>query len=197
MNDYYCSTSLYTTVEAGESAEGELYMPVSDLYSAGVTCIGKIDLRIAAFDSESYDRIATGELVEIRTSAYEQDWQAMPNGEVIYDDNGLVVMLLDPALQESWIEDYYQYNFCFINNTDTDLRVECETFSINECELSTWIYAYVPAGKRTLDGSTFFQSDLEQYEIESPETVELVFAVRNDDTYEELFSTGSIILNEG
>ena len=195
VNDYYAGSSLYATVEAGETAEEELYLPVTDLYNAGVEHIGKIDVSIAVFDTESYERIVTGDLVEIRTSDYAEDWDKEPAGQVLYDDNGLVILYLEPQLQESFIEHYYTYNFCFVNRTDADINVECESFILNGEEVSTWIYKTVPAGKRAVDYATFFQSDLEEYGIEQLETVEMVFSVRDEDSYDVLFDTGIIAID--
>ena len=196
VNDYYTSPSLYSTVEAGDTAEGEIYLPVTDLFNAGAECIGKIEIQLVAYDPSSYERIITGETVEIRTSDYENNWQKEPEGQVLYDDNGLVILYLDPQTEESYIENYYQFYFCFMNNTDANIRVECEKFSIDGNEIDTWIYKSVPAGKRGLDYGSLFQSDLEQYGIETPQTLEVVFNVTDYD-FEDLFSTGSIIIDLG
>ena len=197
VNDYYAGTALYATVEAGDSSEEEIYLPVTDLYGAGVAYIGKIDIQIAVYDPSSYERTITGELVEIRTSDYGETWDTIPAGKVIYDDNDLVIIYMDPVMQESFFEAYYQCNFCFLNNGDTDISVECESFIVDGSEISTWIYKTVPAGKRGLDYATLFQSDLEQYGIETPQTLEVNFAVTDAESYDDLFSTGSITVDLG
>ena len=157
--------------------------------------IGKIDIQLAVYDSDSYERLITGEPVEIRTSDYGNNWQKEPIGQVVYDDNGLVIIYLEPQLQESFVENYYQFNFCFQNSTDTNLRVECETFIIDGNEIDTWIYKPVPAGKKALDYGTMFQSDLDQFGIETPQTLEVIFSVSDSESFDELFSTGSIVID--
>ena len=57
-------------------------------------------------------------------------------GETVYDDNGLVIVFLDPVLNEGWSDSYYQFNFCFMNNSETNLNVECETFIVNGSEIN-------------------------------------------------------------
>lgn len=196
VNDYSCSTSLYTNVAAGETAEGEMYIPVSDLFSAGAEYIGRIDLQMVVYDPETYGRIATGDLVEIRTSDYENNWQAEPKGTVIYEDNGLTIIFLEPQ-EEDQSSYWYQYNLCFINSTDDDFTVECESFAVNGCEMSTWVYKTIPAGKRAIDFISLYTDDLKKYEIEKPETLDMVFSVTDKETYVDLFSTGSIVIDLG
>ena len=195
VNDYSCSTSLYANVEAGETAEGEMYIPVSDLFAAGVEYIGRIDLQMAVFDPETYGRIATGDLVEIRTSDHEKNWQAEPKGAVIYAENGLTILFLEP--QEDQSSSWYQYNLCFVNRTDADFTVEGERFAVNGCEISTWIYKTVPAGKRAVDFISLYEDDLKEHGIEKPETLEMAFSVTDRETYDDLFSTGSIVIDLG
>ena len=197
VNDFACATGLYATVPAGETKEDYLYLPSDTLTKFGTGYIGKLELQLVVYDSESYDTLTEGDLVEIRTSDYGEDWAAVPEGEVIFEQDGVLIVYLGQEYDETWDTPYYQYSFYVENNSDKYIGVDCSNFLINGNEMYTWMYMTVPAGKRGYDFASFSGEDFAEYGFEFPETIEVSFTVSDEDEWEELFETGPITIDLG
>ena len=197
VNDYYCSNGLYTDLPAGETVTDELYLPLDNLANYGVEYICKIELNISAYSSEEYETVAAGAPVEIRTSDYGENWAAVPEGEVIYEEEDIQILFLGQEYEEFWGSGYYSYYFYVQNNGSRNIYISCETFRLNGYDYNAWISAAAPAGKRCADYMSLSTEDLEENGIEHPETLEVEFTVYDNDEYEEIFNTGTLTLDLG
>ena len=199
VNNYSSSGGLYSTVAAGESMEDTLYLPLETLVEVGVEYIGQMEIQLKISEEETYSEISVGEPVIIRTSDYGAKWDVVPEGEEIYNDNGVRIVFLGVSMEESWGDIETQFDFYFENNGDRTVSISSETFAINGIDVGAWIYVTVPAGKRALDYALFYSDTLEEYEIETPETLDVEFSAYDPEDYDDLFDTGliSIILGVG
>ena len=183
---------LYDTIAAGDSITENMYMSLDDLVSAGVDCIGKLEVRISIMDPETWETVAMGDLVEVRTSDYDADWEARPEGAMIYDTNSVGIWFLGEQQEEFWGEHYWYYVFYMENYTDKDLYIDCESMSLNGIPMECWVGTDVGPGRRSVCIQTFYTSDFEEAEIDTVKEMTVEFSAMDNDEWEDLFTTGEL-----
>ena len=67
-----------------------------------MTFLGKLDVRVKAIDTESYSTLAEGEIVELRTSDYDEDWAVDPEGTEIFESDGITIKYLGAIEETMW-----------------------------------------------------------------------------------------------
>ncbi|MBR4656335.1 MAG: hypothetical protein IKO68_07160 [Oscillospiraceae bacterium] len=181
VNGYSESMSLYATVAPGETASELLYLPAEDLAGYGVTEIGQVTVQLAAYDEDTYEELFRGDEVVINTSDADKDWQKAPEGNTLYDQDGILIRYL--GLEESeWGS--FSLKFYFENNTDKEISVSEDSFTVNGKDASAWIYATVYPGTRAVDFASIWKEDLEEDYIYS---AEITFSAY-DENYDTVFA---------
>jgi hypothetical protein len=181
VNGYSESMSLYATVAPGETASELLYLPAEDLSGYGVTEIGQVTVQMAAFDEETYEEVCRGEEVVINTSDADKDWQKAPEGNTLYDQDGILIRYL--GLEETeWGS--VNLKFYFENNTDTEVSFSDEGFTVNGKDASAWIYATVYPGTRAVDYVSLWLDELEEDYVYS---ASITFSAY-DENYDTVFA---------
>ena len=190
VNDFYDIGSMYCTVPAGEEADDFIYLPASNMEVAGMEYLGKLEVQVAVIDPETYDTLAEGELVELRTSDYDEAWQVDPEGTVIYEGSGITIKYLGAIDNQEW--ENYSMNFCLENTGDCPVYVSCDEMKLNGVSVEPWFYAEMLPGKKTIAGVGFSTSEFAELGIGTPETVEMTFTATDTETDDEVF-TGELV----
>lgn len=190
VNDYMLTDFFSTTVAAGKKDNEMLYLSSSELKAAGITNVGKVEVKLYLYDSESYSTIYTGDLVEIQTSEYaNMDTTADNVGAELYNENGVRIVGKYVNEDSFWGAAILLY---VENNTGRDISVSCEDLSVNGFMVDSWFYCNVMAGKKAVEEITLFQSTMEENGITSIEDIELVFTAYDSNTYSDIFKSEPI-----
>ena len=192
INDYQCYNGLYDTTPAGETITEEMYLSMDELVQAGVDCIGKLEICLCITDPESWEILSTGDLVEIRTSDYGKDWQAVPEGTVIYEDNGVSIRFLGERQDDFWGEHQWSYLFYYENTSDKRLCVSNEAMALNGVPMESWMSTDVNPGRRSVSVQSFYSSDFEEAELDSVYEMTVNFTIMDEDEWEEIGNTGDL-----
>lgn len=195
INGYQSYGGIYDTVAAGDTLEENMYLSVEELTDAGVTAIGKIEIRLSVVDPDTWETLAEGDLVEIVTSDYGPACEVKPQGALVYSDDDVTILFLGVKQVEMWDDEYsWKYIFYFENNSDKRLYINCESLALNGIEAESWLGMTVDAGRRGVNAQSFSSEELAEMEIETVDEVTVSFSAMDDDTWEDLFKTDEITL---
>ena len=187
VNDYMLSDFFSTTVAAGKKDNETLYLSSNELEAAGITNIGKVEVQLYLFNSDSYNTIYTGDLVEIQTSEYENmDVTADNVGAELYNENGVRIVGKYVDEDSFWGAAVILY---IENNTGRDITVSCEDLSVNGFMVDSWFGCDVVAGKKAVDDITLTSSTMEENDITSIDDIEVVFTAYDSNTYSTIFKS--------
>lgn len=187
VNDYMVATFFSTTVAAGKKDNETLYILESDLEAAGITNVGKIEMKLYLYDAESYSTFYTGDMVEVRTSEYENmDTVAENVGTELFNDQGIRIVGKYVTEDSFWGAGILVY---IENNTDKDVTISCEDMSVNGFMVDTFFYSSILAGKKAVDEISILSSSLEENDITSIDEIDLVFTAYNSDTFSTIFKS--------
>lgn len=190
VNDYMLSDFFSTTVAAGKKDNETLYLSSNELEAAGITNIGKVEVQLYLFNSDSYNTIYTGDLVEIQTSEYENmDVTADNVGAELYNENGVRIVGKYVDEDSFWGAAVILY---IENNTGRDITVSCEDLSVNGFMVDSWFGCDVVAGKKAVDDITLTSSTMEENDITSIDDIEVVFTAYDSNTYSTIFKSDPI-----
>ena len=184
LNDFTVSGYLYAEVEAGATAEDILSFSAEQYALSGITAIGSLRIQLHVVETDGYTELATGELVEIRTSDYGGDLGGKPEGTVLYEDNGVRITYLGYERDSFW--ESSALGLLVENDSDVDVNLDCDKLIVNGEELSPWFYITVPAGMKMADSLTVADYELEEAGIEAVETLAFAVSISNNDTWEEI-----------
>ncbi len=194
VNDYSASPFLYTEVNPGETASDVLFLPTEVMQAAEITEIGKVDIQISARDQDTYEEVCSGEYVTIYTSDADKDWSIAPEGDTLFEDNGILIRYLGMT-ESSW--DAYSLNFYIENDTDATIYLDAEEIIINGNPTDQWMTATVGPKQRGIGNLSIWGSDLEEMGEETITSAALRIDIYDDDSYEKIASTETIDLPMG
>ena len=190
INGYAASGYLYTEVEAGSEAEAELSIYDASMDLLGTEYIGELELQIIVND-ENYDRIATGDIVTIRTSDYDKDWYRTIDGDVIFSEEGLTLKLVSVTRGEYWPST--DYTFVLENTSDRAMDVDFSNMLINGTESYPWFYQTVYPGTMAVGSLSVDDESLADTGSDTLDSLEIMIVVYDNETYEEIIRTEDFI----
>ncbi len=201
INGVYTPMYLYTEVEPGDTASGEISLSVSDLVAYGLTDLTDIELQFEVKDSNSswIDPPEVLETVNIQpygkksAKNFSLDKKYIQN---VYIDNKYAKI---SALQ------YYRndiYGYCidiFIENrTNSNIAVKFEDTTVNGKLLDPYVYEIVNKGKSTIARVDWPISEFEENGIDTFREIKFAIVVsNNDDLSGKNYSRDEIALSFG
>ena len=75
------------------------------------------------------------------------------------------------------------------NNSDQDIMVQADDFSVNGFMVSAFMAETVKSGRMDMAEITIFDSDLEENNIETIEDMELVFSIINPENFHTVYTS--------
>ena len=195
LNGYSAVAYLYITVEAGGETDDVLYLADSSLDLLETEYIGEITMQIFASD-DNFDEVATGEVLTLRTSDYDKDWDRSIEGTEIFSEDGLTVKLVSVTRGEYWPST--DFTILVENDTDMTLSVEFSNILVNGEDVYAWFYDTVYPGTRSFNVLSIDDDSLAEIGADVMETLEVAIVAYNADTYEEVIkSLGFVSLPVG
>jgi len=188
INDVMIEGMFSCDVAAGKKANDEITFMSSDLKTAQIETIKDIEFLFHIFNSESWDENYDSDIINITTSADESFVQSYDDsGFIALDQNDFKVVVKKLDSEDSfWGADIYLY---VENNSDKNATLQVRDVSINGFMVDPAFSCDVLAGKKAFDSITFFESDLEDNNIESISELEFYFTIFESDGWNNIFDS--------
>jgi len=186
VDGYSCDPYFYAEVAAGKKANEEITFYSESLEAIGVTSPTVISFVLHVYDSDDW---SADYLVDERFTIYPQgeDAAAEPRDAdpadafmVLYEDSSIRIYILEAYT------DLYGFNVrLYLQNlTDSTVMFALDEASVNGYMCDPFWACSVPASARAISEITWYQSDLEENDIETVEEIEFTMrAYDYDDWY--------------
>ena len=177
------------SVNAGETAEGEVTFPYTALALAGQNVIAEAELSLQLVDCKSYEVLTDCAPAVITTTA-AADFEPVydDDGQLVWDDKGIRIVLkgvdTERRISDSIVMKVYLYN-----GYERAVSVQTASVAVNGYEMTSTMTTTVLPGRHAVDVVTFFDPDLEEHDIQTIETVELIFKILDEETWDVLAQT--------
>lgn len=130
---------------AGESTDDTVMFLNADFEEAGIETVSDIKLAVRAIDAD-WSEICSSDYVTVKTSAYGTVETPAVDGDVLYDEGGVKIVMLGTGEDEDYDFYFPTYVKLYIeNNTDQDITVKTLDFKANgeitQCSLSSDMFA--------------------------------------------------------
>lgn len=178
-------------VAAGKNANDGITLLDTDLEQAGINAIQNVELTFHVFDTDSFNTLFDSDTITISTSLDGTGEQAVDDsGVLLVDENGIKITVKEVDSENSfWGADIYIY---VENNTETDVTVQAANTSINGFMVEPYFSCDVTAGKKAYDTITFMESNLEENNITSIDSMDISFHVFNTEDFNTIFDTDTL-----
>ena len=128
----------------------------------------------------------------ILTSPKEETDPASPTGLVLYDANG--VKITYNGIETDMFGDV-DIKLMIENNTSNTILIQNRNTSVNGFMIDGILSSEITPGKKVNTSLSLWETDLDENEIETIEDLETVFVVLDNDTWDTLFSTETIVIH--
>nr|MBQ6242420.1 hypothetical protein [Lachnospiraceae bacterium] len=191
----YCSEEVTANTDDGGF---EMTIYPGELSMIGVESVDQISFMLKVYDTDDY--FSDGYINEPFTiyptgadpEAYEAPERRTAEGEVVILDEDVKAVVME-CKKETY---FGYYVVCYFeNNTDKDLSFKFEDVKLNGKELGdAYWYVDIPAGGRGFERQYFYDTKLQELEIEKLETIEAVLNVMEDDFFaDEILFTADVL----
>lgn len=180
-------------VAAGKKANGELSFSSTDFSDAGIQTLQSIELTFYVYETDTYDEVFSSEMVTISTTApasFEQTFDA--SGTEVFNEKGIrfVVLGLDES-DPTWGSNIRVYAE---NNSERSVTIQLTDVSVNGYMIDPYFYSAILPGKVAFDRITFFQTDLDDNNITSIDSLEFRVHVYDSDSWDTIADSDPIPL---
>lgn len=185
--------SLYAEVAAGKKANESLSIMSSELDQSGIEVMAEIQFYIQISDSETWETMATSELLTLTTSAAPYEQPVDDSGDVLYDSEG--IRIICKGLKQDIIWDGTVV-FYMENNSGKAISIYAENVSVNGFMQDVGLWSDLRPGTKLIDGMSMIDlSDLEIESIDQIENIEFNLRVVDANTWEDIKTTDVLTLN--
>lgn len=127
-------------VPAGESVDDYVMFLDDEFEEAGIETVSDIKLSVRALDAD-WNEICSSDYVTVKTSAYGTVENPSVDGDVLYDEGGVKIVMLGTGEDEDLDFYFPTYVKLYIeNNTDQDITIKTLDFKANgeitQCSIS-------------------------------------------------------------
>ena len=195
VNGSMLTPELSLDVPSGKTRNGNMTLRYTGLAYSDITCIRSIEFALRVVETKSYNPIMTTELITLKTSAAAtpDKTQKQPEvvGQVAYDDKDIRILFKDPLAQQG--KDFDGLSPLYTADGDAQLLVYIENnVTVNGCDLTSVMNRTVLPGKRAVDAVTFYRMDLDEFDIDTIDSVKMSFRIKDSETWETIGSTDMI-----
>lgn len=185
--------SLYAEVAAGKKSNESLSIMSSELEQSGIETVAEMQFYIKVSDADTWDSIATSDLIALNTSAAGLEQPVDDSGDVLYDSNGIKIVckgLKQDVIWDGTIVFYME------NNSGKPITVYAENVSVNGFMEDAGLWSDLRDGTRIIDGMSLLDlSDLELESIDEVKNIEFNLRIINSETWDDIVTTDVITLN--
>lgn len=191
VNNLMVDTIFSANVAAGKKANDTITLDSNVLEAANVSTIKEIQLVLNVIDAETWYTVYSSEPITLKTSSFDGvEQQFDDSGVVAIDEDNFKIVFKKLDSKDSFLgTDIYLY---LENNSGTDVIVQVENVSVNGFMIEPVFSCDVVSGKKAFDTITFFQSDLENNNIEEINEMELEFEIFDANSWNTIKHTSAI-----
>lgn len=182
--------SLYAEVAAGKKANERLNLLSSELEQSGIETLAELQFYIQIQDPDTWQTVATSELLTLTTSAAPYTQPVDDSGDVLYDDQGIKVVCKGLKQDIIWDGTVVLY---MENNSGKAVSIYAENVSVNGFMQDAGLWSDLRDGTKLIDGMSMIDlSDLEIESIDQIDSIEFNLRVVDSDTWKEIVTTDTL-----
>lgn len=187
------SAALYAEVAAGKKANEALTIMSSELDESGIEMVAELQFYLQIQDPETWETIATSDLLTLTTSAAPYEQPVDVSGDVLYDSDG--IRIICKGLKQDIIWDGTVV-FYMENNCGKEISIYAENVSVNGFMQDVGLWSDLRPSTKIIDGMSMIDlSDLEIENIDQIENIEFNLRIVDANTWEDIVTTDVLTLN--
>lgn len=179
---------------AGDSADDTVMFPDDEFEAAGIETVSDIRLAVRAIDAD-WNEICASDFVTVKTSAYGTVETPAVDGDVLYDEGGVKVVLLGTEEDEDFDFYFPTYVKLYIeNNSEQDITVKTLDFKANGEVTQCSLNAELLAGTRRFTELRLDADSCTQNGITELKDLSFYFSVCDLTTWNEITKSDTVTL---
>ena len=179
---------------AGDSADDTVMFLDDEFEKASIETVSDIKLAVRAIDAD-WNEICTSDFVTVKTSAYGTVETPAVNGDVLYDKDGVKVILLGTEEEEDFDFYFPTYVKLYIeNNSEQDITVKTLDFKANGAVTQCSLNAELLAGTRQFTELRLDADSCTQNGITELKDLSFYFSVCDLTTWNEITKSDTVTL---
>ncbi len=192
VNNSVIESSFSENLNANSYLESSIEFSELDLVENGIEKVSQIQTKVLFLDSETFETKYTSDLLTITFENPIVSEPAPENGPVVYQQDGITMTSLgltdDPTWGKAW-------KVAITNDSSDDIVLSATNAIINDSTLDVLFSVKIPAEKKAVGTLTIFQNDLEKYQIETINSLEVCLDFQDPITYEILKTTEPVLIS--
>lgn len=179
---------------AGDSADDIVMFLDDEFEEAGIETVSDIKLAVRAIDAD-WNEICASDFVTVKTSAYGTAETPAVDGDVLYDEGGVKVILLGTEEEEDFDFYFPTYVKLYIeNNSEQDITVKTLDFKANGAVTQCSLNAELLAGTRQFTELRLDANSCTQNGITELKDLSFYFSVCDLTTWNEITKSDTVTL---
>lgn len=179
---------------AGDSADDTVMFLDDEFEAAGIETVSDIKLAVRAIDAD-WNEICASDFVTVKTSAYGTVETPAVDGDVLYDKDGVKVVLLGTEEEEDFDFYFPTYVKLYIeNNSEQDITVKTLDFKANGEVTQCSLNAELLAGARQFTELRLDADSCTQNGITELKDLSFYFSVCDLMTWNEITKSDTVTL---
>ncbi|NLI55246.1 MAG: zinc ribbon domain-containing protein [Clostridiales bacterium] len=177
-------------VASGMQANGAISFYEADFEKAGITTLQSIELKMLAYDADSWETITLSGPVTIATNTAGTETQRFDDsGYPLLDQNGLRVVVRGDAEESFWGKDIPVF---LENHTGCDITVQLRDVSVNGFMIDPYFSCDMVDGTVAYATISFMSDGLETNGIDAFESMECSVLVFDLNSWDTIFETDPV-----
>ena len=194
VNGYMMPTAvLYAEVAAGKKSNETMTIMSSELDQSGITVLSELQFYLQIQNPESWETLATSDLLTLTTSAAPYEQQVDDSGDVLYDSDGIRIIckgLMQDIIWDGTVVFYME------NNSGKEVSIYAENVSVNGFMQDVGLWSDLRPNTKIISGMSMIDlSDLEIENIDQIKNIEFNLRVVDAITWEDIKVTDVLTLN--
>ena len=179
---------------AGDSADDTVMFLDDEFEEAGIETVSDIKLAVRAIDAD-WNEICASDFVTVKTSAYGTVETPAVDGDVLYDEGGVKIVMLGTAEDEDFDFYFPTYVKLYIeNNSEQDITVKTLDFKANGAVTQCSLNAELLAGTRQFTELRLDADSCTQNGITELKDLSFYFSVCDLMTWNEITKSDTVTL---
>lgn len=179
---------------AGDSADDTVMFLDDEFEKAGIETVSDIRLAVRAIDAD-WNEICASDFVTVKTSAYGTVETPAVDGDVLYDEGGVKVILLGTEEEEDFDFYFPTYVKLYIeNNSEQDITVKTLDFKANGAVTQCSLNAELLAGTRQFTELRLDADSCTQNGITELKDLSFYFSICDLMTHNEITKSDTVTL---
>lgn len=192
VNGFMIIPEMNTEVPSGKTTVGTLVLPYFNLAISNITTLKTIEFSLRVVEAQSYNPITKTDLIAVATSADDgKEADCSEEGQTVYDKDGVKLVLQGVNTDRAY-SDGAELKVYMRNDTDSSIAVQTDEVIVNGYDMTSAMNLTLLPGKRAVDVVTFYKLDMEEYDIDEIDSVNVSFTLKNADSWETVDATDLI-----